>query len=84
MRAGGRQRAAGCTTHTLLSSQRHSSNSNPVYTYLPPNRYVDSRGRTHCGIIYCLSRNEAETVAAKLADLPQPRTARNGGRLQVT
>lgn len=47
-------------------------------------RYVDARGRTQCGIIYCLSRNEAETLAAKLAELPQPRQGRNGGRLQVT
>jgi superfamily II DNA helicase RecQ len=49
-----------------------------------PKRYVDSRGRTRCGIIYCLSRNDAETLAGKLADLPQPRSGRNGGRLQVT
>jgi superfamily II DNA helicase RecQ len=45
---------------------------------------VDARGRTHCGIIYCLSRNDAETLAGKLAELPQPRQGRNGGRLQVT
>ena len=40
-------------------------------------RFVDARGRTQCGIIYCLSRAECERVAAELQGLTQ----KNGRRL---
>jgi hypothetical protein len=42
-------------------------------------RFCDHRGRTQCGIIYCLSRAECERVAAELQCVKQ----RNGRMLSA-
>lgn len=40
---------------------------------------ASGRGRVPCGIVYCLSRREAESLAEALRQLTQP----NGRRLAV-